>query len=128
MTTMTSTPAAGPAATSTSTRLMWAILGLVLLADALDMIDSTVTNIAAPTIATDLHGGQSLIKWLGSSYMLAMGVLLVVGGRLGDKFGRRRMFLTGMAGFTAASAAAGLAPDPALLIAARVAQGPSAPC
>jgi EmrB/QacA subfamily drug resistance transporter len=106
-----------------STRLMWVILGLVLLADALDMIDATVTNIAAPTIARDLGGGEGLIKWLGTSYMLAMGVLLVVGGRLGDKFGQRRLFLIGMSGFTVASAVAGLSPDPALLLAARVAQG-----
>jgi hypothetical protein len=59
-----------------SGRRMWAILGLVLLADALDVIDGTVTNIAAPTIAGELHGGESLIKWLGPAYILAMGVLL----------------------------------------------------
>ncbi|SFE43908.1 drug resistance transporter, EmrB/QacA subfamily [Actinacidiphila alni] len=122
MTATTPTPTRS-AGTSASTRLMWAILGLVLLADALDMIDSTVTNIAAPTISADLHGGEGLIKWLGSSYMLAMGVLLVVGGRLGDKFGQRRMFLIGMGGFTLASAVAGFSPDPALLIVARVVQG-----
>ncbi|WP_439678716.1 MFS transporter [Embleya sp. MST-111070] len=106
-----------------SSRRMWAILGLVLLADALDVIDGTVTNIAAPTIAGELGGGESLIKWLGPAYMLAMGVLLLVGGRLGDKFGRRRLFLIGMGGFTLASAVAGFSPDPAPLIAARVAQG-----
>jgi EmrB/QacA subfamily drug resistance transporter len=113
----------GAVTTSRSSRLMWAILGLVLLADALDVIDATVTNIAAPTIARELNGGESLIKWLGPAYMLAMGVLLVVGGRLGDKFGQRRLFLIGMGGFTVASAAAGFSPDPALLIVARVAQG-----
>ncbi len=106
-----------------SSCLMWAILGLVLLADALDVIDATVTNIAAPTIAGELNGGESLIKWLGPAYMLAMGVLLVVGGRLGDKFGQRRLFLIGISGFTLASAAAGFSPDPVLLIVARVAQG-----
>ncbi len=109
--------------THRSSRRMWAILGLVLLADALDVIDATITNIAAPTIARDLHGGEGLIKWLGTAYMLAMGVLLVVGGRLGDKFGQRRLFLIGIGGFTLASAVAGLSPDPTLLIAARVAQG-----
>jgi len=109
--------------TGRSSRSMWAILALVLLADALDVIDATVTNIAAPTIAEDLHGGESLIKWLGPAYMLAMGVLLVVGGRLGDKFGQRRLFLIGIGGFTLSSAVAGFAPEPALLIAARVAQG-----
>ena len=106
-----------------SSRLMWAILALVLLADALDVIDATVTNIAAPTIAGQLHGGVTLIKWLGPAYMLAMGVLLVVGGRLGDKFGQRKLFLIGISGFTLASAVAGFSPDPALLIVARIAQG-----
>jgi EmrB/QacA subfamily drug resistance transporter len=106
-----------------SSRLMWAILGLVLLADALDVIDATVTNIAAPTIARELHGGVSLIQWLGPAYMLAMGVLLVIGGRLGDKYGQRRLFLIGMGGFTLASAVAGFSPHPAPLIAARIAQG-----
>ncbi|TCC60324.1 MFS transporter [Kribbella pittospori] len=109
--------------TQRSSRRVWAILGLVLLADALDVIDATVTNIAAPTIADELHGGVSLIKWVGPAYMLAMGVLLLVGGRLGDKFGQRRLFLIGMGGFTLASAVAGFSPDPTLLIAARIAQG-----
>lgn len=120
---MTTLMEPGTVTARSSGRLMWAILGLVLLADALDVIDATVTNIAAPTIARDLSGGEGLIKWLGTAYMLAMGVLLVVGGRLGDKFGQRRLFLIGMAGFTPASAVAGLSPDPTLLIAARVAQG-----
>ncbi|HEX4815582.1 MAG TPA: MFS transporter [Nonomuraea sp.] len=113
----------GTVTTRRSSRLMWAILGLVLLADALDVIDATITNIAAPTIARELNGGESLIKWLGPAYMLAMGVLLVVGGRLGDKFGQRRLFLIGMSGFTLASAVAGFSPNPALLIVARIAQG-----
>ena len=120
---MTTLTEPGTVTVRCSSRLVWAILGLVLLADALDVIDATVTNIAAPTIAGELNGGESLVKWLGPAYMLAMGVLLVVGGRLGDKFGQRRLFLIGMGGFTLASAAAGFSPDPALLIAARVAQG-----
>ncbi|MEV4474697.1 MFS transporter [Nonomuraea sp. NPDC049504] len=119
---MTMSATVGPPATASSRR-MWAILGLVLLADALDMIDATVTNIAAPTITAELHGGEGLIKWLGSAYMLAMGVLLVVGGRLGDKYGQRRLFLIGISGFTIASAMAGLSPNPTLLILARGAQG-----
>ncbi|KQR50772.1 MFS transporter [Leifsonia sp. Leaf336] len=118
------TTATQPSATTRPAgRLMWAILGLVLLADALDVIDGTVTNIAAPTIARDLGGGAGLIKWLGPAYLLAMGALLIVGGRLGDKYGQRRLFLVGLVGFTAASAVAGFAPDPELLIVARVAQG-----
>lgn len=100
-----------------------AILGLVLLADALDMLDATVTNIAAPTIVADIGGGDALIKWLTSAYALALGVLLVVGGRMGDRYGQRRLFLIGMTGFTVASAACGLATSPALLIVARAVQG-----
>lgn len=119
----TSATAREPARTSPTRAAMWLILGLVLVADALDMIDSTVTNIAAPTIEHDLGGGESLIKWLGSAYALSMGVLLVIGGRLGDKFGQRRLFLIGMTGFTLASAVCGLSPDPALMIVARAVQG-----
>src|ERR1700748_552831 len=96
----------GPVTTQRSSRLTCAILGLGLLAGALGVIDGTVTNIAAPTIARQLHGGETLIKWLGPAYMLAMGVLLVVGGRLGDKFGQRRLFLIGVGGFTLASGGA----------------------
>lgn len=99
------------------------ILAVVLAADVLDLMDSTVTNIAAPAIGRDLGGGQSLIQWLGASYALAMGVLLVVGGRLGDRYGKRRTFLIGMAGFTLASLWCGLAADPAMLIGGRLVQG-----
>jgi MFS family permease len=78
---------------------------------------------AAPAIVADLGGGSTLVKWLGASYALAMGTLLVVGGRLGDRYGQRRVFLVGMAGFTLASAACGLALSPGMLIAARILQG-----
>lgn len=115
--------AAGGEETSLSRPRLWAILGLVLLADALDMIDSTVTNIAAPSIVDGIGGGAGLIKWLGASYALALGVLLVIGGRLGDKYGQRRLFLIGMTGFVLASAAAGLAPNPGVMITARLLQG-----
>lgn len=99
------------------------VLAVVLAADVLDLMDSTITNIAAPSIARDIGGGEGLIKWLGAGYALAMGVLLVVGGRLGDRYGRRRVFLIGMSGFTLASAVCGVAVDPTMLIAARVVQG-----
>jgi EmrB/QacA subfamily drug resistance transporter len=111
---------ADPSRLTTRLRL---ILAVVLLADVLDLMDSTITNIAAPAIVRDLGGGESLIKWLGASYALAMGVLLVVGGRLGDRFGKRRMFLIGIAGFTLASLGCGLAAGPAMLIAGRLLQG-----
>ncbi len=111
------------AGTVTVSRRAWAVLAIVLVADIMDLLDSTITTIAAPTISAQLHGGPGLIKWLGASYALALGVLLVAGGRLGDKFGRRRTFLIGIAGFTAASLACGLAWDPASIIVARLAQG-----
>ncbi|MCQ4213251.1 MFS transporter, partial [Streptomyces longispororuber] len=104
-------------------RARWAVLGVVLAADVLDLVDATVTNVAAPTIARDLGGGAGLVQWLGASYALALGVLLVLGGRLGDKFGRRRLFLAGLGGFTVASVACGLAGSPQLLVAARLLQG-----
>jgi MFS family permease len=71
---------------------MWAILAVAIIADVMDLLDATVTNIAAPTIVKELGGGETLIKWPGSSYALALGVLLVIGGRLGDRYGQRRLF------------------------------------
>jgi EmrB/QacA subfamily drug resistance transporter len=106
-----------------SARARWAVLAVVLAADVLDLLDATITNIAAPTITRDLGGGASLVQWLGASYALALGVLLVPGGRLGDKYGRRRLFLLGLAGFVAASPACGLAPNPTVLVVARLTQG-----
>ncbi|MGI5498969.1 MFS transporter [Lentzea sp. CA-135723] len=116
MTTSTSTSRA-------STRTMALTLVVVLLADAMDLIDATIANVAAPSLAADLGAGPGLITWLGASYALALGSLLVLGGRLGDRFGQRRTFLVGLTGFVLASAAAGLAAGPGMLIGARVAQG-----
>lgn len=99
------------------------ILAIILLADIVDLLDATITTIAAPSIANSLGGGPGLISWLGASYALSMGVLLVPGGRLGDKFGRKRLFLVGLVGFTAASVACGLSTTPTMIIVARVLQG-----
>ncbi|HUR04875.1 MAG TPA: MFS transporter [Nonomuraea sp.] len=101
----------------------WAVLAVILAAAVLDLLDATITNVAAPTIAADLGGGAALIQWLGAAYALALGVLLVVGGRLGDRYGRRRLFLLGITGFTLASIACGLAFSPGTLIGARLVQG-----
>lgn len=101
----------------------WLILAIILLADIVDLLDATITTIAAPSIAASLGGGAGLISWLGASYALSMGVLLVPGGRLGDKFGRKRLFLIGIVGFTAASVACGLATTPTMIILARIVQG-----
>jgi EmrB/QacA subfamily drug resistance transporter len=106
-----------------TTRAMWAVLAVVIIADVMDLLDATITNIAAPSIVRDLGGGEMLVKWLGSSYALALGVLLVMGGRLGDRYGQRRLFLVGIAGFTIASLACGLSFGPVMLITARLCQG-----
>jgi Arabinose efflux permease len=89
----------------------------------MDMLDSTVTNIAAPTITQSLNGGQTLLQWLGAAYALAMGIFLIIGGRLGDKYGQRKLFLIGIAGFTAASLSCGLSVNSAMIIISRLAQG-----
>ncbi|MDJ0345194.1 MFS transporter [Streptomyces sp. H10-C2] len=121
MSTLTISPA--PAAPAVSPKRRWAVLAVILIADVLDLLDATITNIAAPTISKDLNGGAALIQWLGAAYALSLGVLLVVGGRLGDKYGRRRVFLIGLTGFTVASIACGLAFSPASIIVARLLQG-----
>ena len=112
-----------PAPTVARSYQPWLILAIILLADIVDLLDATITTIAAPSIAHSLGGGAGLISWLGASYALSMGVLLVPGGRLGDKFGRKRLFMLGIVGFTAASVACGLAISPAMIIVARVVQG-----
>lgn len=100
-------------------------LGLftVLLAAALPLIDFFIVNVALPTIAADLSASESVLELVVAGYGLAYAVLLVLGGRLGDLFGRRRMFLGGMAAFGLTSLACGLAPTAWTLVAARVAQG-----
>jgi MFS family permease len=103
-------------------------LGLftVLLAAALPLVDFFIVNVALPTIDKDLAAGDAVLELVVAGYGLAYAVLLVLGGRLGDLFGRRRLFLGGMAAFGLTSLACGLAPDAWSLVAARVVQGASA--
>ncbi|MCE7051725.1 MFS transporter [Streptomyces purpurascens] len=103
-------------------------LGLfaVLLAAALPLVDFFIVNVALPTIGTDLAASESVLELVVAGYGVSYAVLLVLGGRLGDLFGRRRLFLGGMAAFGLTSLACGLAPDAWSLVAARVAQGASA--
>jgi MFS family permease len=90
-------------------------------------IDGSVVNIALPAIQRDLAGGSAsglaAMQWVINAYLLALGSLVLVGGSLGDRFGRRKIFIIGIALFTAASVACGLAPGPLALIAARALQG-----
>ncbi|MEV6111478.1 MFS transporter [Streptomyces sp. NPDC052109] len=103
-------------------------LGLftVLLAAALPLVDFFIVNVALPAIGGDLAAGEAVLELVVAGYGVAYAVLLVLGGRLGDLFGRRRLFLGGMAAFGLTSLACGLAPDAWSLVAARVAQGASA--
>jgi EmrB/QacA subfamily drug resistance transporter len=106
-----------------SLRVRWLIFAVVLAADVMDLLSTSVTNLAAPSIVRDLHAPQSLSPWLGSAYALALGSVLVLGARLGDKYGTRRLFLTGLAGFALASLACALSVAPAMIVVARVVQG-----
>ncbi|MGV9564807.1 MFS transporter [Streptomyces sp. NPDC003480] len=103
-------------------------LGLftVLLGAALPLIDFFIVNVALPTIGGDLHASEPVLELVVSGYGLAYAVLLVLGGRLGDLFGRREFFLGGMAAFGVTSLACGLAPNAWTLVAARAAQGAAA--
>ncbi len=89
---------------------------VVVLADIMDLIDSSVANLAGPSIRADLGGGQVTVQWVLSAYTAAFALGLVTSGRLGDLLGRRRLFLLGMTGFTLTSLACGLAPDVVFLI------------
>jgi EmrB/QacA subfamily drug resistance transporter len=100
---------------------------IVMIVGALmDMIDVTIVNVALPTIRHDLHASATQLEWVVSGYMLAFAAALIVAGNLGDLFGRKRVFLIGVAVFGLASLAAGLSGSGAELIAARVVQGTAA--
>ncbi|MEU4679880.1 MFS transporter [Micromonospora sp. NPDC023737] len=104
-------------------RWRWLALAVILAAEVMDLLDALVTNLAGPAIRAELGGSASLIQWLGAGYTLAMAIGLITGGRLGDLYGRRRMFLVGVVGFTVASALCALSVSPGMLVASRVAQG-----
>ncbi|GAA1266396.1 MFS transporter [Sphaerisporangium rubeum] len=120
-TTDTSTTSAPPG--PAPYRWRWAALFVILAAEVMDMLDALVTNIAGPTIRAELGGSAAVIQWLGAAYTLAMAVGLITGGRLGDIYGRKRMFLIGAAGFTVGSLLCAVAQNPELLVGARVVQG-----
>lgn len=101
----------------------WLIMVITLCASVMNQLDTTIINVAAPSIRADLGGGPSTLQWFSAAYTLSFAVFLVIGGRLGDIYGRRTMFLVGAAGFTLASVACGLAFSSGVLIGARVVQG-----
>src|ERR1700684_724912 len=103
--------------------LRWFVFAVVIAANIMDLMDATIVNVAGPSIRAALGGSASTLQWLPAGYTLAFAVFLITGARLGDMFGRRRLFLIGSAGFTVMSAACSAAPSMAVLIAFRVLQG-----
>ncbi|WP_244963025.1 MFS transporter [Nocardioides dongkuii] len=101
----------------------WRILGVSLVVGFMSLLDVTIVNVAIPSMRTGLDTSAGTVQWVVSGYALAFGLTLVAGGRLGDAYGRRRMMLVGLAGFVLASAAVGFAPNAALVVVARLAQG-----
>jgi MFS family permease len=108
------------------TGLTAAGLATLLLSYTLAPIDLFIVNVALPTIQSDLHTSTSALEWVLAGYGVAFAMLLVLGGRLGDAFGRRRVLTWGLAAFTVTSMICGLAPNEAVLVVARVAQGAAA--
>lgn len=115
-----------PSAESSSVpipRAAWLAFAVVACGEIVDMLDSMVATVAGPSILADLGGSDVLLQWLTAAYTIAMAAGLLIGGRLGDAYGRKTMFMIGMAGFLAGSLASALAPTPEVIIIARVIQG-----
>src|SRR4051794_17015105 len=100
-----------------------AVVAAAALGSGLTMLDGTVVNVALRTIGADLDASLAQLQWVTNGYLLTLAGLILLGGSLGDRFGRRRVFVIGTTWFAAASLLCGLAPTPEVLIAARVVQG-----
>jgi EmrB/QacA subfamily drug resistance transporter len=103
-------------------RRWWALI-ILCLGELMIVLDTTIVNVALPSIRTDLGFSETTLVWVVNAYMLTYGGFLLLGGRLGDLYGHRKLFLAGIAFFTVASLACGVAPSQATLIAARAVQG-----
>jgi EmrB/QacA subfamily drug resistance transporter len=106
--------------------MAWGVLVLLCVAQLMVTIDGTVVNVALPSVGRALGFGPGQVQWVVTAYLLCTGGLVLLAGRAADRFGRRRMMLTGLAVFTAASLASALAPDAGALIASRAVQGAGA--
>jgi len=102
------------------------VVAAAVLGSGVAFLDGTVVNAALPAIADDLHADLGDLQWVLTGYLLTLGSLLVLGGSLGDRYGRRRIFQIGLVGFAATSVLCAIAPDTGSLIAARCAQGVAA--
>jgi MFS family permease len=101
----------------------WNALPALIAGAVMVVLDFFIVNVALPSMVVDLHASASSLIWVVAGYGLSFAAFLIVAGRAGDRFGRRRTYVAGLALFTAASAACGLAPSAAFLIPARVVQG-----
>lgn len=119
------TPSTTSAAAPRSRR-RWLALSILALAQFLVVLDASIVNIALPVLGQQLAMDTAALAWVITAYVLAFGGLLLLGGRLADRYGHRRVFLVGTAGFVAASALAGLSLSAEMLLAARALQGASA--
>jgi EmrB/QacA subfamily drug resistance transporter len=116
----TTTSSSAVAATQ---RRAWRALGVLLIGMFMSLLDATIVNVALPTIRTSLNASEATLSWIISGYALAFGLALIPAGRLGDRYGHKWVFFSGLALFTVASLACGLAQDGTQLIVARVVQG-----
>jgi EmrB/QacA subfamily drug resistance transporter len=108
---------------TTSHPRKWAILALVLAAECMDLLDGTIVNVAGPTIRTELRASSTGLEWIIGGYALTFAIGLITGARLGDRYGRKRMFVAGAFGFVVTSLLSAFAVNPAMLIGSRLAQG-----
>ena len=104
-------------------RRRWLALAVVCLAQLMIVLDTTIVNVALPSIQRDLHFSPGNLAWVIDAFLVTFGSFLLLAGRLGDLFGRKRVFVAGVALFTVASVACGVAPNAGTLIAARLIQG-----
>src|ERR1700688_786070 len=123
MTTEASEPTGSAAVVHTPDPRRWKALGVLGLIQFMLILDVTVVNVALPRIQHDLGFSRSGLAWVVDGYVLMAGRLLLLGGRMADLFGRRRLFLVGVSVFAASSACCGAAVDPGMLVASRFVQG-----
>ena len=101
----------------------WLTLTTTIVGSSMAFIDGSVVNIALPAIQQALHADAAATQWIVNAYLLLLGALVLIGGSAADLYGRRRIFILGVAVFTAASIACGLSPNIAVLIVSRAVQG-----
>src|SRR6202044_1128094 len=94
----------------------WRAVSIVLVGALMALLDTTIVNVALPSIRTGLHASSASLEWIVSGYALAYGLALVPGGRAGDRFGHKRLFLIGLTIFTLASVACGLSQSEAQIV------------